>query len=132
MKRPCKTWVSLLLRKIVSFHSQTYDKLLPCTFVIVVKHEAEIRFLQLYQHKVSPFSLADRTKPGHRKICVFFLIDPVVPIISTSQVAPQQRDWWKAELYKLNLFSKLPPELVENILNVHPHVYFLAKAVILT
>jgi len=85
-----------------------------------VRYEADIQLSQLYQHKVSPFSLADKTRPGHRKICVFFLIDPVVPIISTSQVAPQQRDWWEAELYKFGLSPSLPPELVENILSVHP------------
>lgn len=74
--------------------------------------------VQVYQHKVSPFTLADKTKPGHRKICVFFLVDPVVPIISTSQVAPQQYDWWEAELFKLGIFHDFPPEIVNMILKV--------------
>lgn len=84
---------------------------------IATKGDRVISFPNLYQHKVSPFSLADRTKPGHRKICVFFLVDPVLPIISTSQVAPQQWDWWRAEIYKLDLFPTLPPEIVKNILD---------------
>lgn len=50
------------------------------------------------QHRVSPFSLADPTLPGHRKILAFFLVDPLDPTLSTTQVAPQQLDWVMHEL----------------------------------
>ena len=45
------------------------------------------------QHQVQPFALADPTKPGHRKILVFFLVDPTKRIISTADVPPQQEEW---------------------------------------
>lgn len=50
-------------------------------------------FPNIYQHKVAPFELVDKTKPGHRKILVFFLIDPMKRVISTRNVAPQNPIW---------------------------------------
>ncbi|OAA78378.1 hypothetical protein LEL_05201 [Akanthomyces lecanii RCEF 1005] len=55
-------------------------------------------FPNLYQHRVSPFTLADPTRPGHRKILALFLVDPKVPVLSTANVPPQQRDWWEQEV----------------------------------
>lgn len=52
-----------------------------------------IVFPNIYQHLVKPFKLVDKTKPGFRKILVFFLVDPTVKIISTHNVLPQQPDW---------------------------------------
>lgn len=54
-----------------------------------------ITFPNILQHQVQPFELADRTKPGHRKIVVLFLVDPNVRVISTASVPCQQLDWWK-------------------------------------
>ncbi|GAA3498137.1 hypothetical protein GCM10019016_052400 [Streptomyces prasinosporus] len=42
------------------------------------------------QHRVAPFRLTDPTRPGHRKILAFFLVDPSRTIVSTSDVPPQQ------------------------------------------
>ncbi|TQW11586.1 WD40 repeat 2 [Cordyceps javanica] len=53
-----------------------------------------IAFPNLYQHRVSPFELKDRSKPGHRKILALFLVDPKIPVISTACVPPQQAHWW--------------------------------------
>lgn len=50
-------------------------------------------FPNVFQHKVAPFELVDKTKPGHRKILVFFLIDPMKRVISTRNVAPQNPIW---------------------------------------
>jgi len=47
-------------------------------------------FLNSLQHKVSQFELKDKTKNGHRKILVFFLIDPSTPILSTKHIKHQQ------------------------------------------
>ncbi|KAF7330232.1 hypothetical protein MVEN_02460400 [Mycena venus] len=47
-----------------------------------------LTFPNLYQHRVSPFKLVDKTKPGVRKILVFFLIDPTFSILSASNVPP--------------------------------------------
>ncbi|KAG8912829.1 hypothetical protein FRC01_004877 [Tulasnella sp. 417] len=52
-----------------------------------------IAFPNIYQHKVSPFRLVDRTKPGHRKIVALFLVDPEERIPSTSDIPPQQSHW---------------------------------------
>ncbi|MEU8777339.1 DUF4246 domain-containing protein [Streptomyces sp. NPDC048606] len=49
-----------------------------------------LAFPNVLQHRVSPFRLADATRPGHRKILAFFLVDPSERIVSTSDVPPQQ------------------------------------------
>ena len=72
-------------------------------------------FPNTYQHRVQPFSLADRSKPGHRKILALFLVDPAIPIVSTANVPPQQRHWWTDE-DTLRQSNRLPPEIVEMIL----------------
>ncbi|KAF7290578.1 hypothetical protein MIND_01297900 [Mycena indigotica] len=48
----------------------------------------------IFQHCVSAFKLADPTKHGHRKILAIFLVDPTIdPIVSASDVPPQQAEW---------------------------------------
>ncbi|MFB8352666.1 DUF4246 domain-containing protein [Streptomyces niveus] len=49
-----------------------------------------LAFPNILQHRVGPFALADPTRPGHRKILAFFLVDPSQKIVSTSDVPPQQ------------------------------------------
>lgn len=49
-----------------------------------------LAFPNILQHRVSPFRLTDTTRPGHRKILAFFLVDPSRRIVSTSDVPPQQ------------------------------------------
>ena len=70
-------------------------------------------FPNIYQHLVSPFSLRDKTKPGHRKILVFFLVDPNVKIPSASDVGPQQEAWIRAAVEGTPLWKRLPVELQE-------------------
>ena len=62
---------------------------------------------------MSSFKLLDETKPGKRGILVFWLVDPDYPMdYDTSNVPPQQRDWWLEEVdQNPTLTSKLPPEL---------------------
>ena len=60
---------------------------------IVVRQGKAIAFPNLYQHKVGPFSLIDRTRPGMRSIVVFFLVDPGVRVTSTEDIPPQQAGW---------------------------------------
>lgn len=59
---------------------------------VIAKEGLCVVFPNIYQHQVAPFKLLDKTKPGFRKILVFFLVDPSVKIISTHNVLPQQ-DW---------------------------------------
>jgi hypothetical protein len=49
-----------------------------------------LAFPNILQHRVGSFGLADPTRPGHRKILAFFLVDPSEKIVSTSDVPPQQ------------------------------------------
>ncbi|MGW8763555.1 DUF4246 domain-containing protein [Streptomyces sp. NPDC055815] len=49
-----------------------------------------LAFPNVLQHRVGSFRLADPTRPGHRKILAFFLVDPSEAIVSTSDVPPQQ------------------------------------------
>ncbi|MFD3326833.1 DUF4246 domain-containing protein [Streptomyces sp. NPDC058701] len=49
-----------------------------------------LAFPNVLQHRVGPFRLEDPTRPGHRKILAFFLVDPSQRIVSTSDVPPQQ------------------------------------------
>ncbi|WP_328455549.1 DUF4246 domain-containing protein [Streptomyces sp. NBC_00386] len=49
-----------------------------------------LAFPNILQHRVGSFRLMDHTRPGHRKILAFFLVDPSEEITSTSDVPPQQ------------------------------------------
>ncbi|MFG1805176.1 DUF4246 domain-containing protein [Streptomyces sp. NPDC049040] len=49
-----------------------------------------LAFPNILQHRVGSFRLADPTRPGHRKILAFFLVDPSATLVSTSDVPPQQ------------------------------------------
>ncbi|MEW2217166.1 DUF4246 domain-containing protein [Streptomyces globisporus] len=49
-----------------------------------------LAFPNVLQHRVGSFRLTDPTRPGHRKILAFFLVDPEKKIVSTSDVPPQQ------------------------------------------
>ncbi|KAI0324721.1 hypothetical protein GY45DRAFT_1288418 [Cubamyces sp. BRFM 1775] len=83
---------------------------------IVAQEDKCIVFPNIYQHRVAPFELADKSRPGHRKILAFFLVDPLTPIHSTSVIPPQQAHWYRDLIYSAKPFQKLPVELVETIL----------------
>jgi hypothetical protein len=54
-----------------------------------------IAFPNILQHRVQPFELLDRSKPGHRTILVYFLVAPCEHqrVLSTAHVTPPQREW---------------------------------------
>lgn len=66
---------------------------------------------------MSPFSLVDKSKPGHRKILALFLVDPHLRIISSANVPPQQYDWSRGKLDLVDqvLSRRLPPELQDMV-----------------
>ncbi|KAL2862716.1 DUF4246 domain-containing protein [Aspergillus lucknowensis] len=78
-----------------------------------------LTFPNTLQHCVSPFSLVDRSKPGHRKILALFLIDPNRRVISSANVPPQKEDWFVAwqNSVKQVLTPRLPRELQDIIHN---------------
>lgn len=53
-----------------------------------------LAFPNTLQHRVEPFELIDKSKPGHRRFLVLWLVDPNYPLPSTSIVPPQQESWW--------------------------------------
>lgn len=81
---------------------------------VVTKEDRCVVFPNILQHKVAPFRLIDPSKPGHRKILVFFLVGPT-PVVSTATVPPQQLEWLKREVQSKP--SGLPHELSEKILD---------------
>nr|WDW19276.1 DUF4246 [Penicillium meliponae] len=85
---------------------------------VVCREGRLLTFPNIVQHRVSPFSLADPTKPGHRKILAFFLVDPHLKIISTANIPPQQMSWGaeKAELTRGVIGGRLPVELQDMVL----------------
>lgn len=72
----------------------------------------------MLQHRVAPFELLDKTKPGHRKILALFLVDPHIRIISSANVPPQRADWVteRDQLRATLLERKLPVELQQMVL----------------
>ena len=85
---------------------------------VITRTHRCVAFPNVYQHQVQPFRLEDTTKPGHRKILVFFLVDPTQKILSATDVAPQQRDWVTDAMYHAGQnspFTKLPIELLRMI-----------------
>ncbi|QRV77245.1 hypothetical protein RhiJN_05260 [Ceratobasidium sp. AG-Ba] len=86
---------------------------------VVTCQDRAIAFPNIYQHRVSPFQLQDKTKPGHRKIVALFLVDPAVHIPSTTRVPPQQHEWRANAVFEnVNLktaLGKLAPEIVNHI-----------------
>ncbi len=78
---------------------------------IVAEEDKCVAFPNIYQHRVEPFELADRTRPGHRKILAFFLTDPFADVQSTDMVPPQQREWYLDEMERIQVLRKLPREL---------------------
>ncbi|KAI9365988.1 hypothetical protein DFJ73DRAFT_806577 [Zopfochytrium polystomum] len=71
-------------------------------------------FPNFLHHKLEPFTLADRTKEGWRKVIAFFLVHPDAPegdVLSTRTVPPQQWSWIKDTLQEA-LRPRCLPELV--------------------
>ncbi|KAJ3535176.1 hypothetical protein NMY22_g6606 [Coprinellus aureogranulatus] len=65
---------------------------------IEVREGRLVTFPNIVQQQLQPFQLADKTRKGHLKILVLFLVDPNVRIISTANVPCQQMEWWKETL----------------------------------
>lgn len=75
-----------------------------------------LAFPNVFQHRVSGFELADKSKPGHRRIIVLWLVDPQTRIVSTANVPPQQRDWWFESAFRnAGSESSVPPEIAQII-----------------
>jgi hypothetical protein len=73
----------------------------------------------------------DKTKPGVRKILVFFLVDPTFSILSASNVPPQQLEVVRDMLHSQGPSSRLsflPVELLDYVARLVPGVKSPAEA----
>jgi hypothetical protein len=84
---------------------------------VITKEGRLLTFPNVYQHRVEPFQLLDKSKPGHRKILALFLVDPHIKIISSANVPCQQREWWAQEILGHGLYHKLPAEIQNEIIH---------------
>lgn len=82
---------------------------------VLTKQGRLLAFPNVLQHRVGAFELDDKSKPGHRKIVAFFLVDPATPVISTANVPPQQKHWGSTGAA---LGHRLPFEL-RNMIDEH-------------
>lgn len=84
-------------------------------------HTREDRILvfpNVLQHRVSPFELVAKTRPGNRKLLTLFLVDPFIRIPSITHVPPQQQEWWKKAMeMQGRLTQRLPVELADRIVD---------------
>ncbi|KAH6891805.1 hypothetical protein BKA70DRAFT_1326180 [Coprinopsis sp. MPI-PUGE-AT-0042] len=96
-----------------------YDSAIQDVGSVETRQGRLLTFPNILQHRVEPFSLEDKTKPGHRKILALFLVDPNVRVISTAHVPAQRMDWWIQDLEqsdaRTSLLGDLPNELKECI-----------------
>jgi len=98
---------------------------------VITKTHRCVAFPNLYQHQVQPFRLEDPTEPGHRKILVFFLVDPTQKVLSASNVGPQHRKWVTEVMCNPgqdSVFANLPAELLEMILSENNGVMTRSEA----
>jgi Protein of unknown function (DUF4246) len=83
---------------------------------VLCKEGRLLTFPNTLQHRVLPFELADKSKPGHRKILALFLVDPNLHIISTASVPPQRRDWFLEQAGLDGGIGGLTEDLFERVL----------------
>jgi hypothetical protein len=100
----------------VLYHMRDEDPLNQHLGHVVAEEGRTIVFPNTLQHCVSRFELKDHSLPGHRKILVYFLVNPLSPITSTASIPPQQRDWVAFEsdshLHHVLHYFALPDDVV--------------------
>ncbi|ODQ79766.1 hypothetical protein BABINDRAFT_62012 [Babjeviella inositovora NRRL Y-12698] len=86
-------------------------------------------FPNVFQHHVDAFKLSDPSKPGHRKILCFFIVDPYnEQVVATDKVPPQQHDLWVDSLKGDGYLTKFPVELFNKITDLVDWPITLEKA----
>mmetsp|Transcript_590 Transcript_590/g.989 ORF Transcript_590/g.989 Transcript_590/m.989 type:complete len:526 (+) Transcript_590:966-2543(+) len=94
------------------------DELIQEVGNVLIHQNLLLCFPNALEHRVEPFEVLDKSRPGHRNTLVFFLIDPTLPIISSASVPPQQSSWYAEEIVRLNALPGLPRELVHHIVGL--------------
>ena len=75
-----------------------------------------LTFPNVLQHRVSPFTFADPSKPGHRKLLALFLVDPYICIPSTANVPPQQAECWARNGDIDFILERFPNEIADQVI----------------
>tara|TARA_R100001163_G_scaffold41949_1_gene31730 strand:- start:5344 stop:6861 length:1518 start_codon:yes stop_codon:yes gene_type:complete len=81
---------------------------------VEIKEGLAMVFPNTYQHLVEPFELEDKSKPGHRKILVFWLIDPSDRVFSTKDVLETPISFDQALEHRLKLMAERSNHQDEN------------------
>ncbi|CAK7266918.1 hypothetical protein SEPCBS57363_002329 [Sporothrix epigloea] len=76
-----------------------------------------VAFPNVLEHRIDPFRLVDKTRPGRYRWLTLYLVDPHYRVCSTRNVPPQQHDWWAAAMgHELAAGAGLPEELVDHVM----------------
>lgn len=82
---------------------------------VPIREGLAVAFPNLYQQKNATVELDDPDNIGRFSAISVYLVDPDArPIISTSHVSPQQKDWILRELQR-TIDARFPSELLERI-----------------
>lgn len=104
------------LREVFGMKSMQHDLAVQVIGRIVTPQGRLLAFPNTFQHKVEPFELVDKTKTGHRRFLVLWLVDPHYRICSTRNVPPQQGVCGVEEAVRTaELGKRLPQELVDMV-----------------
>ncbi|PVF99044.1 hypothetical protein CPB86DRAFT_849593 [Serendipita vermifera] len=87
---------------------------------VVLRKGRCITYPNLYQHRLSPFELVDKSTSGYRTTLQIMLVDPEVPILSSTDVPPQQASWAMQALMD-SLNNRVPVEIIQRIVDFAVH-----------
>jgi hypothetical protein len=79
-----------------------------------------LAFPNVFHHRVSPFELQDKTKPGHRRFIALWLVDPHTRIINTGNVPPQQHSWWMEQAFGNMETEEIPHPIAKMVSEAAP------------
>ncbi|KAL4962780.1 DUF4246 domain-containing protein [Aspergillus stella-maris] len=76
-----------------------------------------LTFSNCLRHRLEPFELVDRARPGHCRFLTLWLVNPYFRICSTRNVPLQRQDWWeqKTRSHLASAYS-VPQELSDLII----------------
>uniref|UniRef100_A0A0G4HK74 DUF4246 domain-containing protein n=1 Tax=Chromera velia CCMP2878 TaxID=1169474 RepID=A0A0G4HK74_9ALVE len=81
-----------------------------------------LTFPNVYQHKLGSVDLAEGEPKGRRQMVVFFLVDPELPVLSSSTVPPQQSSWFGRAMRERGLLKKLGERIAKVLLDGNKHL----------
>ncbi|EJD05709.1 uncharacterized protein FOMMEDRAFT_77890 [Fomitiporia mediterranea MF3/22] len=90
---------------------------------VPLRNGLAIAFPNFYQHCIRGIQLRNGCEKGRITVLELYLVDPdVPPIVSTADVAPQQRDWILRALAD-SVDRRLPQEVLEKIVDMVEGVF---------